>query len=190
VAGVWVGFDQPRRIMANGYASQLAAPIWGRFMRGATDGRSAGWIEQPDDVVAVEICGESGLLPGAGCTRVVRADESGEMSWRSVVGVEHFQRGPVPKERCPIHVSTSIVGSIVGQFRAVVDGHPELASATAVPSLSVIGQRDAIAALSKPGSAVDSAAGPDEKAKDEKAEGGKKKRFWSRLFGAFKGGGK
>ena len=184
VAGVWVGFDQPRRIMAGGYAAQLAAPIWGRFMRDASDGKSRAWIDQPDDVVAVEICRESGLLPGAGCSRVVRMDDAGEISWASAVGVEHFQRGTVPEDRCPIHASTSIVGPL----RAVVDGQPEL-SAASVPSLSVIGTGDAIADLSKPVRTADAAAGQDEKAsKDEKAEGGKKKRFWSRLFGAFKGG--
>jgi membrane carboxypeptidase/penicillin-binding protein len=30
VAGVWVGYDQPRTIMRGGYAAQLAVPLWAR----------------------------------------------------------------------------------------------------------------------------------------------------------------
>ena len=33
VTGVWVGFDQPQTIIANGYAGELAVPIWAAFMK-------------------------------------------------------------------------------------------------------------------------------------------------------------
>src|SRR5437016_14569892 len=36
VAGVWVGYDEPRTIMANGFASGIAVPLWTRFMKVAT----------------------------------------------------------------------------------------------------------------------------------------------------------
>jgi penicillin-binding protein 1A len=187
VAGVWVGFDQPQRIMANGYASQLAAPIWGRFMRAATGSASNDWIERPDDVVAVEICRESGLLPGAGCSRVARVDETGATGWKSAIGVEYFQRGTVPEERCPIHGWTSFVGS----FRALAEGHPDLPARSAIPSLSVIGPGDPIAALARPGRTADTGpADADQAGTEEKVEGEKKKGFWSRFLGVFKGGDK
>ncbi len=70
VAGVWVGFDQPKTIMPGGYASALAVPIWGRFMHEATAGDPPRWLDQPSGIVAVEICedsrtaAESGLPPG------------------------------------------------------------------------------------------------------------------------------
>ena len=32
VTGVWVGYDQPRTIISNGYAAQLAVPMWAHFM--------------------------------------------------------------------------------------------------------------------------------------------------------------
>jgi 1A family penicillin-binding protein len=38
VTGVWLGYDQPQTIVSNGYAGDLAVPIWGRFMKAATDG--------------------------------------------------------------------------------------------------------------------------------------------------------
>ncbi|MDP2319887.1 MAG: PBP1A family penicillin-binding protein [Acidobacteriota bacterium] len=47
VTGVWVGFDQPRTIRGNGYASELAVPMWSRFMKSATQGHKATWIKRP-----------------------------------------------------------------------------------------------------------------------------------------------
>ena len=34
--GVWIGFDKPRTIIANGFAGELAVPLWARFMKIAT----------------------------------------------------------------------------------------------------------------------------------------------------------
>ena len=36
--GVWVGFDQPQTILSDGYAGDVAVPLWARFMRDATKG--------------------------------------------------------------------------------------------------------------------------------------------------------
>lgn len=36
-AGVWVGFDTPRTIVKNGFAGQLAVPMWAKFMREARE---------------------------------------------------------------------------------------------------------------------------------------------------------
>ena len=47
VTGVWVGFDQPRSIRRAGYASELAVPLWARFMTVATKGQKADWIVRP-----------------------------------------------------------------------------------------------------------------------------------------------
>ena len=47
VTGVWVGFDQPRTIRGNGYASELAVPMWSRFMKSATEGHKAAWVKRP-----------------------------------------------------------------------------------------------------------------------------------------------
>jgi membrane peptidoglycan carboxypeptidase len=47
VAGVWVGFDQPRTIRRGGYASELAVPLWGRFMKAATKGDKPAWVKRP-----------------------------------------------------------------------------------------------------------------------------------------------
>ncbi len=47
VTGVWMGFDQPRTIRRAGYASELAVPVWARFMKSATQGHKAAWVKRP-----------------------------------------------------------------------------------------------------------------------------------------------
>ncbi len=102
VASVWVGFDDPKTIVPGGYAGDIAAPIWGRFMQQAVT-KDAGWIKRPGGIVSAEICRESGLLPGEGCHRayVVKAD--GTVTDQSVVGTEFFRRGTEPTDYCTIH---------------------------------------------------------------------------------------
>jgi 1A family penicillin-binding protein len=47
VTGVWVGYDQPHTIRRNGYAAELAVPMWARFMKAATKGHKAEWVGRP-----------------------------------------------------------------------------------------------------------------------------------------------
>jgi penicillin-binding protein 1A len=102
-ATVWVGFDQPQRILANGFAGDLAAPIWGRFMKQATGNRNGQWLTQPPDVVAVKVCRMSGLLASPGCQSVLVSDEDGNLTPKSFVGTEYFRRGTEPREFCTLH---------------------------------------------------------------------------------------
>ena len=44
---MWVGYDQPQTIRRNGYAAELAVPMWTRFMKAATKGQKAAWIDRP-----------------------------------------------------------------------------------------------------------------------------------------------
>ena len=56
VAGVWVGFDTPQTIIKNGFAGQLAVPLWTAFMKAATRGDAPARFKPPRDVVGVEVC--------------------------------------------------------------------------------------------------------------------------------------
>ncbi len=47
VTGVWVGYDQPQTIRRNGYAAELAVPMWTRFMKVATKGMKPAWVDRP-----------------------------------------------------------------------------------------------------------------------------------------------
>jgi len=170
VAGVWVGFDTPKTIMRGGYASELAAPIWGRFMRAATEGSANRWIDQPDDIVAVPICRVSGLLPGSACARVATVDADGAVEWGTAVGVEYFRRGTEPQAECPLHRSVIFPGSVRHALEA-----PRPISLADVPAgtIELTGGTPGDISVSAP---------------DEQADG-KKRGFWSRLAGVFKRGG-
>jgi membrane peptidoglycan carboxypeptidase len=36
VAGVWIGYDQPREVMSGGYAARVALPVWANVMKQMT----------------------------------------------------------------------------------------------------------------------------------------------------------
>jgi penicillin-binding protein 1A len=103
VAGVWVGFDQPKTIISGGYAAELAVPIWGRFMKAATRHDSAEWFQPPSTVTTATICRLSGKLAGAGCRDAVYENEKGELVRGSLEYTEYFAAGTEPTEYCPIH---------------------------------------------------------------------------------------
>lgn len=103
VAGVWVGFDQPRPIMKNGFAAQLAVPLWTRFMKVATKNDGKVWFERPPGVVAVQVCRISGLLPVEGCKHASSVNAAGEVSFKNMVYTEYFARGTEPSRTCAVH---------------------------------------------------------------------------------------
>ncbi len=65
VAGVWMGFDRPKRIMANAQGGRLAAPAWTAFMSDVYRRKPAPpeW-PRPSSLVAMEIDGPSGQRRG------------------------------------------------------------------------------------------------------------------------------
>ena len=66
--GVWIGFDQPRTIIEDGYASRLAVPIWADVMKNAlTQGYKPGVPRANVPVSAVALCRVSGQLATNGC---------------------------------------------------------------------------------------------------------------------------
>jgi penicillin-binding protein 1A len=105
VAGVWVGFDTPRTIAKNGFAGQLAVPMWASFMKIATKNSPAVWLKPPRDVVAVEVCRLSGALPGEGCRNAAWISATGVITHKSMLYTEYFVRGTEPTETCAIHAA-------------------------------------------------------------------------------------
>lgn len=66
--GVWVGLDQPETIVARGYGSALALPIWASVMNEAPAARyPAKPFTPPEPLQRVLACSRSGLLATAGC---------------------------------------------------------------------------------------------------------------------------
>jgi penicillin-binding protein 1A len=105
VAGVWVGFDTPRTIVKDGFAGQLAVPMWASFMKIATQNSAAEWFSPPRDLVAVEVCRVSGALPGEGCRNAASISATGAVTYKSMVYTEYFVRGTEPQNTCAIHAA-------------------------------------------------------------------------------------
>jgi membrane peptidoglycan carboxypeptidase len=99
VAGLWVGFDTPRTIVKNGFAGQLAVPMWASFMKIATKNLPSEWLNPPRDLVAVEVCRLSGALPGEGCRHAASISATGAVIFKSMVYTEYFVRGTDRRKR-------------------------------------------------------------------------------------------
>ena len=170
VSGVWVGYDQPRTIASNGYAGDLAVPMWGRFMKEATAGDDPSWFRAPATVKGVDICRLSGKLPVDGCRNAVVTDKDGNLTVRSQVYTEYFVRGTEPYDYCMYHQPPGMTDTIVGTVGAVRD-----APVPAAPPVTTGGVITA-----DPVPAVQEQRQPQPA---EQVEPEKKRGFWSRVFG-------
>ena len=93
VTGVWVGFDQPRTILPNGFAGDVAVPLWAKFMKAATGNDKPEWFRAPAGVTTASVCRLSGKLATEGCEHVEVVDKHGELIRKSMVYTEYFDRG-------------------------------------------------------------------------------------------------
>jgi 1A family penicillin-binding protein len=170
-AGVWVGFDQPHTILPNGFAADLAVPMWTRFMKVATRDDKPDWPVPPAGVTTATICRLSGKLATEGCQNVEVVNKEGHVERRSMVYTEYFARGTAPDSYCDLHPTHGLMTKIAGFFGA--GDHP------APPSVPDAGLPPTPAATS--GTAPEPPAPPAPAATPEPPR--KKRGFWSRLFG-------
>ncbi|RKY59360.1 MAG: hypothetical protein DRP96_07090 [Candidatus Neomarinimicrobiota bacterium] len=89
-AGVYVGVDNPAVSLGpHETGAKAALPIWARFMRDAH--KAKGWkdkpFNRPPEVIDVQICKETKLLPSKYCP----------------LETEKFIKGTEPTEHCKIH---------------------------------------------------------------------------------------
>lgn len=93
VAGVWLGFDQPKTITPSASGGQMAAPIWADMMKTTYSKRAqpGGW-SAPADLVTVPVDKSSGGIATDNCPA-------------EAVRIEYFLPGTEPTENCPIHQS-------------------------------------------------------------------------------------
>jgi membrane carboxypeptidase/penicillin-binding protein len=102
VTGVWVGFDQPRRISAGASGSRVALPIWADFMRRSARRLPPTRIDPPAGLRDEELCRISYQRPVDGCPTYI----------------EFFKDGDdVPGRLCPIHE-----GSLKQRARRAIEG--------------------------------------------------------------------
>jgi penicillin-binding protein 1A len=157
VTGVWVGYDKPRTIVPNGYAAQLAVPLWTRYMSAATRGERARSFPVPDSIVGVEICPLSGKLATDACRRDPQAHTY----------TEHFAHGTAPGEYCPYHWQTRST--------------PFTLASAATPS--VIGESTSPAVASQQQAPAATTGKEQVETAAAETEQPKKRGFWARIFG-------
>jgi len=144
VTGVWFGMDKPAPIMNRGFASVVAVPAWGEFMKAATAHDAADWFSPPADVEKITICRLSGqrateacrhgwMAPGvvqAGLTELPGtpagdsvAGTSGRAAVapaRSNVYDDYFPYGTAPTGPCEVH-GVFGVPAVIGTTGGTVD---------------------------------------------------------------------
>ncbi|HUR34721.1 MAG TPA: PBP1A family penicillin-binding protein [Vicinamibacterales bacterium] len=173
VAGVWVGFDQPRTILPGGFAAEVAVPLWTTFMKAATRGQKASWLPTPAGVASASVCRLSGKLATEECAHADVIDDAGRLTQRSMVYTEYFARGTVPTTECDIHKSRGIFGTIAAAFTGGNDKAP-------VPHVEETGLPPVAAATTGTTDTPPATSRGEEPQK-------KKRGFWSKVFGI--GGG-
>lgn len=91
VAGVWMGFDRPQKIMGDAQGGRLAAPAWLGFMNEVYARRPepADW-PRPEDIITRDIDWTTGLLRNPFCPD-------------SDVVTEYFIPGTEPVRECDVH---------------------------------------------------------------------------------------
>jgi len=91
VAGVWMGFDRPQKIMSDAQGGRLAAPAWLGFMNEVYARRPdpPDW-PRPEDIIARDIDWTTGLLRNPFCPD-------------SDVITEYFIPGTEPTRECDVH---------------------------------------------------------------------------------------
>jgi 1A family penicillin-binding protein len=169
VTGVWVGFDQPKTILPNGFAAEVAVPAWAKFMKAATHADKPEWLTPPAGVTTARVCRLSGLLATEGCEDVEVINNSGDLERRSMVYTEYFARGTEPTTFCDQHPTRGLLTKIAGVFGT--QEHP-------VPPRLV----DTGAPVAGPAAAATATSGtlaPTEPPPPQP----KKRGFWGRLFG-------
>ncbi len=171
VTGVWVGFDQPRTILPNGFAADIAVPIWAKFMKAATTGDKPEWFTPPTGITTATVCRMSGKLATEGCQTVDVVNEQGQLERRSMVYTEYFERGTEPTTYCELHPTRNAFDKI-----AVLLGAEQKPP---TPRVENTGLPPTPPTNSVAGTAGSSSAGPIVEPPAPK----KKRGFWSKVFG-------
>jgi penicillin-binding protein 1A len=176
VAGVWVGFDQPHTIMRNGFAAEVAVPLWARFMKTATEGDKPQWLGVPPGITTASVCRLSGKLATDDCHHRDVSAVDGEDDRRPPIYTEYFARGTEPIEYCDLHKGGGFLGVLASIFHGGGEPPPP-------PSRTVVEVQPAPAMA-----AVEQGSAAPAPATDELPK--RKRGFWGRLFGRGKDDGK
>ena len=96
-ASIWVGYDDNSKAVGG---SIPHTRIWSAIMSQIHENLETGSFEQPEGIVQVQVCSQSGLLPVEG---LCDSDPRG-----SQIITEYFDKDNVPTETCTTHVQVTI----------------------------------------------------------------------------------
>ena len=105
-SGVWAGYDIPTTKLAKSERNYHKT-IWKKVMSRIHEDLENKDFEQPEDIVQVAVCSESGKLPIPG---VCDMDQRG-----SCVVTEYFAKGTEPTESCDVHIMAKVC-PVTGQL--------------------------------------------------------------------------
>ena len=133
---MWVGFDQPKTILPNGFAAQIAVPLWTTFMKAATRDDKPEWFTPPAGVTTATVCRLSGKLASEGCDDTY---------------TEFFAQGTQPAAYCDMHPTHGLLGRLAGLFFSGDKPSPprvdDVVSPPAAVATESVGQADPIAPM-------------------------------------------
>ena len=99
-AVVWCGYDQPQEIvLTDDSIDNPAAVLWNKVMSKVSEGEDDTGFTKPSNIIEVEVCQDSGLLPTGWCENDVR----GNRTVTIMLAAED-----VPTEYCSVHVEESL----------------------------------------------------------------------------------
>lgn len=116
-AVVWCGYDDPEEVVLTDTTENPAVSLWQKVMSGIHEDLAAATFTKPTDVVTVEVCRDSGLLPTEAC----RSDPRGDRT----VKVELYLED-VPTDTCGTHVMVDICGAsdhVANEYCSQVPGN-------------------------------------------------------------------
>src|SRR5687768_4942871 len=160
VTGVWVGFDKPRTIIANGFAGELAVPMWARFMKQATATDKPDTFKAPPGLTTLGVCWVSGQLPNGACDRVI---------------TEYFANGTAPTQLCQEHSFFTGSGQLVAANPGGVMVGTSGSAADTLQSVARTNDAPVVVATQAPSDIV--------MAVETEEQPKKKRGFWGRIFG-------
>jgi penicillin-binding protein 1A len=103
VTGLWIGFDQPRKIKANAQGGVLVGPAWSAMMREVYERRSlpTAW-SRPPGLSALDVDKTTGYKATPFCPKDVHY-------------IESFIPGTEPAAFCPVHSPFGSIGVMGGE---------------------------------------------------------------------------
>lgn len=111
---LWSGFyDGVRKeIYPDAFSKETVMPVWLDVMREAQKKMGSKSIPQPEVVVKLRICSQSGKPESKACEEHVHNIVTGESSYKSTGYEEYFHIDQQPRGACPIH------GASLGDFHS------------------------------------------------------------------------